>query len=543
MPMKNFFILKYSFVLIVACIFVASAASAQDNYLPYSYDFYQKFNAELYSTSTSEHTALKPFFSIDSVFKSRYDSLMNYGADNKDHSWGYKKLFNEHLIDVKSQGSTFYADLLPDFEIGRDLSGNKSTDMTSLGFQLGGSVGSKFFYNVSGYASEAVFPEYLNTYIHQVGIVPGQAYDHTLGQNPEWYYFTGVASYTPSKFLNVELGHDKTFIGDGYRSVLLSDYASPYFFFRLTGTLGSIRYMAMWTDMNDPSTTSQYGTNRKKFGVFHYLDWNISKRLSFGFFDSLIGYYTDDNGVTRPFDFNYINPIIFTKPINNSSSDPDKSLLGFTGKYKISDGITAYGQFALDEFHSSDFFSDDGAYDNKYAWQMGFRGTHLFGVPNLNFLVEYNTAKPYTYSARSSIESYSSNGEPLAQPWGANYRELVGRLNYSYQRFDFTAEADFGRYGYDLNGLNEGKDIFELYTDPAQTYGNYTGQGLTTNMVYLQGKVAYVINPKYNLRFELGFIYRTEQNSAYDDHTNWVTIGLTSSFRDIYYDIASFKPH
>ena len=522
---------------------IIGVARSQVEYQPYSYQFYQKLNGDLYSTSSNEHTSLKPYF-IDSLLKPRYDSLMNSGADGKPHSWGYRKLFNEHLIDLKGSNSTFYADLLPDLGIGRDVSGKLNTSTTSLGAQLGGTIGNKFYYNISGYQSSAVLPEYLSTYINQVGIIPGQAYARTYGTNGyDWSYITAVVSYTPIKYLNISAGRDKTFIGDGYRSMLLSDFASPYPFFKLTATLGHVRYMAMWTDMNDPAGTSQYGISRKKFGVFHYLDWSVSNRLSLGFFDNIIGYFTDDNGQKRPFDINYINPLIFMQPIDNSSNDPDKALLGFTGKYKISNGVTVYGQFALNEFHSADFFSSDGAFDNKYGWQLGLRGTNLFTVKNLNFLVETNNAKPYTYSARSAIENYSENSEPLAHPWGANFRELVGLLNYSYKRFDFSGEGDFGRYGFDLNGLNEGKDIFNLYTKAAQPYGNYTTQGVTTNMVYFEGKVAFLLNPKYNLRVELSVIYRTEDNSQFNDKTTWVTIGLRSSFRDIYNDLASFKSH
>jgi hypothetical protein len=299
----------------------------------------------------------------------------------------------------------------------------------------------------------------------------------------------------------------------------------------------------MWTYMNDPEFTSQYGADRKKFGVFHYLDWNVNNRLSFGFFENIMGFFTDDNGVKRPFDVNYINPIIFLKPVNNASDDPDKSLLGLTGKYKITNGITVYGQFALNEFVSKDFFSSDGASVNKYGWQLGIRGANLFGVKNLNYLLESNNAKPYTYSARSSIENYSSNSEPLAHPWGANFHELLGLLNYSYKRFDFSGEADYGHYGLDVDGLNYGKDIFQVYTSPARLYGNYIGQGLTTNMYFLQGKVAYMLNPKYNLRIELGGIYRQEQNSEFKDRTSMLTIGLRSSFRQIYNDLASYKTH
>jgi hypothetical protein len=538
-------------LLLFSIIGIARSQSAE--YLPYSYQFYQKFDNDLYSTSTREHTSTKPMFAADSLLKHHYDSLMNIGSDGKQHSWGYRKLFNEHLIDVKSPGYTFYADLLPDFDIGRDFSGKQTTSTTSLGAQLGGSIGNKFYYNISGYQSSAIFPEYLSTYINQTGIIPGQAYARVYTTDGyDWSYITGTASFTPVKYLNITLGRDKTFIGDGYRSELLSDYASPYPFLKLTGTLGNVSYMVMYAYMNDPvaSANALDNTYREKFAIFHYLDWNVSNSLSFGFFDSIISYTVDDNGVKRPFDFSYLNPIIFLRPVEASNGSPDNALIGFTGKYKITNNITAYGQFALDEFQSKDFFSDDGSSRNKYGWQLGLRGTGLFSVKGLTYLVEYNTAKPYTYSERSYIENYSDNGEPLAHPWGANFRELVGLLNYSYKRFDFSGEADFGRYGFDENGLNYGKDIFELYTSPARaingsdgSLGNFTGQGLTTNLVYLEGKVAYILNPKYNLRIELDGIYRTEDNSQFRDKTTWLTIGLKSSFRSLYNDLASFKPH
>ncbi len=524
--------------------FIGMSASAQVVYQPYSYQFYQKLNTDLYAVSSDGHTALKPLFVDDSLLMRHYDSLMNYGTGGNQNNAAYRKLFNEHLIDYRGENSTFYTDILPDLSVGRDFSNKITTNTASIGLQVGGTAGHKFYYYVSAYENTAVFPEYISTYINQVGIIPGQGTANSNGGNSyQWWYITAIVSYTPSKYLNLTAGRDKTFIGDGYRSMLLSDYASPYPFFKLTGTLGPLQYMAMWTYMNDPASTSQLGIDRKKFGVFHYIDWNVNKRLSFGFFENLIGFFTDDNGVKRPFDFNYINPLIILNPINNASDDPDKSLLGFTGKYKISNGVTVYGQFALNEFRSKDFFSNDGAFTNKFGWQLGLRGANLFAVKNLNFLIEANAAKPYTYQARSAIENYSDNGEPLAHPWGANFRELVGLLNYTVKRFDFSAEADFGRYGLDENGLNYGKNIFDLYTSPAKGLGNYIAQGLVTDMGYFEGKAAYVLNPKYNLRIEIGGLYRVEENTKFTDRTGMLTIALKSSFRQVYNDIASFKSH
>lgn len=528
--------MKKIFTCVILLFLISGVVRAQSVYQPYSYQFYQKLDADVYSTKTRLHSSLKPFFVDDSLVKHHYDSLMNLG--------GLKgKFFTQHQIDVQGKGYTFYTDLLPDFNLSRDFSGKRNTNSGSLGLQVGGTVGNKLSYNVSAYENRAVLPEYLSTYTNQVGIIPGQAYAALYGNEYRWSYITALVSYTPNKYLNITAGRDKTFIGDGYRSELLSDYASPYPFFKLTATLGNVRYMAMWAYFNDPLSVKVDGGDRKKYGVFHYLDWNVSNRLSLGFFDAIIWPAKDDLGHQRGFDFTYINPVIFLRPLEATNGSPDNALIGFTGKYKLTDGITAYGQFALDEFEAKNFFSSNGSSRNKYGWQLGLRGANLFNVSGLNYLLETNNVKPYTYSERSSIVNYSENGEPLAHPWGANFREVVGLLNYSYKRFDFSGELDYGHYGLDMNNLNYGKDIFQQYVDPARAFGNYTGQGLTTNMVYLEGKVAYLLNPKYNLRFELGGLYRSEKNSQFHDKTGMLTFGIRSSFRAIYNDIASYKTH
>ena len=69
----------YKMALAAMLFILANTASAQVEYQPYSYQFYQKLNPVFYSTKSNEHTALKPSFMDDSLLKPRYDSMMNYG--------------------------------------------------------------------------------------------------------------------------------------------------------------------------------------------------------------------------------------------------------------------------------------------------------------------------------------------------------------------------------------------------------------------------------------------------------------------------------
>ncbi len=532
--------IKKIFFTLVLCL-IKVAVQAQSVYLPYAYQFYQKLDSSVYSNQSRFHSSMKPFLVDDSLISQQYQSLMNAGVDSVGkRSWVHRKLFQEHLVDIKEKEFTAFIDFLPDFTAGRDFKNQKTTWLNTRGYQIGGTIGSKFYFYTSGYENQGVFPGYVNSYINKIDIVPGQAYDRSFGKNTkDWSYVTALLSYTPSKYLNVTLGQDKNFIGDGYRSVLLSDFASNYPFFKLTGTLGNVRYMSMWANMQDPLAPklSYQDGNRKKWGVFHYLDWNVNNKLSLGFFDSVTWADKDDAGNKRGFDFNYVNPFVFLRPVEASIGSGDNALIGFTGKYKFVDKSAVYGQFALDEFEAKNFLSSNGSSRNKYAWQLGVRGADLLAVKNLNYLLEINNAKPYTYSETNAIINYAQNAEPLAHPFGANFREVVGILNYAIGRFNFYGQAEFGHYGLDPAATdNYGKDIFKLYNQPSKTLGNYTGQGLTTNLYYGEGRVSYILNPKYNLRLEVGGTLRQEKNTSSRNNTALITFGLRSSFRNLYYD-------
>src|ERR1700749_2772317 len=101
-PVMKHNYLKYSIPVIIALnLLFVRFGYAQSVYQPYSYQFDQKLSSDLYSTSTRQHTSLKPFFADDSLVKKQYDSLINYGADGKQYSLLYRKLFTEHQIDYK----------------------------------------------------------------------------------------------------------------------------------------------------------------------------------------------------------------------------------------------------------------------------------------------------------------------------------------------------------------------------------------------------------------------------------------------------------
>ncbi len=535
--MRGFYLLTCFIGLLFCC--VKLKAQTPNNQQLYSFDFYQKLNTAAYDKTTKFHSSIKPYFRDDTIIKFRIDSFDKIGLDSSKKSWVHRKLFNEHLITAKGSNYAFYADFLPDFQVGHDEQ-NGPTWLNTRGYQIGVTVGKKFSFYTSGYENQGVFPKYISTFIDKNQVVPGQVGGKLSGPEKDWAYSTASLSYTANKHLNFTLAYDKNFIGDGYRSMLLSDVSANYSFFRVRASLSSVTYQTVFAYMLDPGapklTNDRRLGDRGKWGAFHYLDWNVNERLSLGFFQAITWADAEPEG-KRGFDFNYIHPFVFVRPIESANStSPDKMRLGTNLKYELLQKTALYGQFMIDEFTAKEFFAGNGYWANKWALQLGFRGSDLFGVKRLNYLGEFNTARPYTYAHFDRVSNYANYNQPLAHPFGANFRELLTILNYNIGRLDFKGQMTYAHYGLDPAGSNFGKNIFLSYNDRSLNYDSKVGNGIGTDLYFAKAQVSFLINPKYNLRVEATGISRLEDNRLMRDQTNYFTFGLRSTFRNFYDD-------
>ncbi len=539
--------IRYLLAAVLILPFVQKPVFAQTVYLPHGYATQQKLSPLLYHTDSNRHTSFNSAF-VDPALGNQLYTLPQPSART---TWAGRKLLDEHLIEVNQGKFSLYADVLPELQIGRSTRESTQTWAHSWGVQLGAHVDNKLHVYGNVIYNQSKYPGYVGRYIAQHEVIPGQG--HVVNSlSPihqyDWPEFTAAVAYTPNRYLNVSLGYDKNFIGDGYRSLLLSDLSANYFSFKLSGKIGNVQYTSMWAHMRDPfasktpitypdgTATDIYNTH--KYGAFQYLDWNASTRLSVGFFQSVLWSPNNASG-RRGFDMNYLNPIIFMRAVElTNTSSPDKMHLGLNSRYKISNQLTAYGQFLLSEFTAKEFFAGNGYVHNKFAVQLGLRGHNLFDLNRLNFLAEFNTARPHTYQHFTAITNYTHDSQPLAHPLGANFREGIFLLNYGIKRVELQAQTNWALYGKDPDaGVNYGGNIFKDYTFPARYYGNKIGQGLTTHQTFTRLTAAYLINPKSNLRVEASTTFRNEWNDQQRDRTLWLNIGITSSFRNRYWDL------
>lgn len=519
--------------------------------IQFTHSGYAKFDRQMNLVGTNSHTGSKPFVYSDVAPYYDFDAEAE-ALQIEAKTWMGQKLWNQHLVELQNDEYWFTVDPIFDLEVGKDTNAEfSSTYNNTRGFLVQGGLGEKFNFYASVFESQGRFADYVNRYAESLkafgpdpAIIPGRgiakgfktdSYDYPVAE--------AYMSYAPAKFLNIQFGHGKNFIGDGYRSLLLSDVASPHPFLKLNTKFWKIKYTNTWMWLKDvrPEVTED-GAFLTKYMANHYLSWNVSKRFNLGLFESVIWSNTNNRG----FDVNYLNPIIFYRAIEfETGQDAGNAILGATAKYKWNDHINLYSQFVLDEFSLADVKGGEKSWKNKFGYQLGVKYYDAFKVENLLLQFEYNRIRPYTYSHNTIATNYGHNNQSMAHLWGANFSEAIFIGRYHYKRWFADAKLIFGVRGLDFNddtdGFSYGGDIFKNYNDRPFDSGVEVGQGIKTNIFNGNLQAGYVVNPASNLKLFTDITVRNFNPDAttattFKNNTVWFNFGIRTDLFNWYFD-------
>lgn len=520
--------------------------------IPLSHQDYARIDYYMNQVGNNAHTAQRPFTykEVNKYYDMQARDTLLY--KNKT-SWFGRKWWNEHMISFKGKGYWFTLDPGVDLQLGKE--GDSDFDYTYNNTRMGvvqGGLGKNLSFHAVIYESQGRFANYFNRYAESIAadgggnpaVIPGfgiakefreTAYDYPLS--------TGYISYSSGEMFNVQLGHAKNFIGDGYRSLFMSDASSPAPFFKLNTTFWKLKYTNTWMSLRDVRQEATIdGAFTTKYMATHYLSYNISKRLNIGLFESVLWDNSNDRGI----DVNYLNPIIFYRAIEFSTGPRSgNALIGLSAKYKVSDQFLMYSQLIIDEFSTGDIFGGEKSWKNKLGYQLGFKYFRPFGIENLYLQAEYNQVRPYTYSHNTIVLNYGHNNQSMAHLWGANFKEYIAIVRYERGRLFGSAKLIFGEKGFDFNNeedsSNYGGDIYRDERDRNGDTGIELAQGNTTSIFHGEFQVGYTINPSTNLKVYANLIYRdfnpqVDTPSEFKDSTTWFNFGIRTDIFNWYYD-------
>lgn len=544
---------KNSFTLLLAVLFSLGAISVYGQEVPLSIPFEHQdqeirtaimLQADIFPT----HTAVKPLLLSKQAIP---DSLAINKATKKEFFFK-RKLFYEHLIDYQGKGFSFQLDPLFDFGVGYESYQGKTTWVNTRGLQLQGNIGNKIAFYSSLYENQAAVPAYIDQFINTwtimpvvpgVGIMPGQGIVREF-KDGAWDYSNATAyiSYSPSTFLNFQFGHDRHFIGNGYRSLLLSDVGFPAPYFRLQANLGPLQYTYWLMQHTDPGAQplSFYKAFRKKYASMGFLNWQVSRKFQIGLFQALTWPGDDSIGGSNPPSWQYMNPLIFMHPVHYGNGSEGNLLIGLNTQWAIKKNIFVYGQLIFDEIRVKEIFSKPGAPTNKYGGQLGLKFFDAFSTPGLYLQAEFNAVRPYTYSHINRLSNYGHYLQPLAHPSGANFYEWLLLANYHINdRLYLNGKLVYNVQGLDIDTLNYGSNIFQSYlTVPGGLDGTgfSIGSGLESSLMHIELRIGYLLNSKTNMKLEARYVYREQGPLGNRLQTNWFSIGIRTSLRNLYDD-------
>ncbi len=501
---------------------------------PFSHSYYASFEKELHLIGVDVHTSIKPFeLSMnDSIYYDSFEPI----SSSKTYLYHF---LNDHLFYVKSSDYELYTNPLFHFELGDDGS---SRYVNSRGLELKGRIGQRLRFYTAFHEKQMTLPTYIEEFIfNNQLVIPGQG----MAKRPYFlndtivdvYTANAYINYDASSFFDVELGHGKHFFGDGYRSLLLSDNAFNYPYLKLTTEFWRLKYVNLFSSLQQINWDNGSDISQEKMAAMHYLSATINSRLTIHLFESII---LGEDSLGRVFDINYMNPIIFYRPVEYSVgySRHGNAIIGLGFKYKLSDLSHLYGQFILDEFTLEQIRAQNGYWANKFGGQIGFKWFDIFGYENLSLQSEINSVRPFTYSHRQPILNYSHFAQPLAHPFGASFLENVTILRYRKDRWTADLLVNISKKGGAIKGdsTNYGNDIFRSYDDQRMDFGNDIAQGNTTHLQFVDARCGYIINPKTNLKVEVGFSSRTISDLSSQSENGYFFFSLKTDLSNIYYD-------
>jgi hypothetical protein len=416
---------------------------------------------------------------------------------------------------------------------GRETEEGVTPFINQRGLQLRGGIGKNVFFQTSVYDSQIRFSNYINRFTEAYGVVPGAGlykdfssafFDVSSGR--DFLLANAYVGVSLGKYIGVQLGHNQFFIGDGIRSLLFSDFSTPFFSLKINTRIWKFHYQNIFAEMasdNFMDALNVLTPIPKKYLAAHYLSFKPSPQVTVGLFEAVVF-----NREDHRFELQYLNPVILYRTIEGSIGSPDNVLLGLNARVDLYRRVSLYGQVMLDDISFAQIL--DGHMDwwgNKFAYQLGLKYLNVFHVEVLDFQAEWNRARPYVYSHYDENANYSHYKQAIAHPLGANFNEVILSLGYAVTpQLQIKSSIYLMDKGEDPDSLSFGGDVIKPNTQRPGDYGHNTGQGIGASIVFWNNTIVYELSPGLFLDGRVVVRKKTSDLPALNTQTNLFQLGV-----------------
>jgi hypothetical protein len=412
------------------------------------------------------------------------------------------------------------------YTLSKESDNDQDLFLNTRGLTVRGRIANKIGFAAYVTDNQERDPLYVQQFINTRKAVPGAGFykPFKAAGGVDYFDARGYFTFNAAKYIDITFGYDKNFIGNGHRSLFLSDFSNNALFLKLNTRIWKLNYQNLFMELHSAEIPGGDKLLPKKYAAMHHLDMAITKNLTIGLFEGVVF------GRKDRFDLGYLNPIIFYRSIEQQNGSFDNSVIGLDFKANFKKCIQVYGQLSLDEFLLSEIKKNRGWWANKWGIQLGAKYIDAFGIKNLDLQAEHNRVRPFTYSHRDSVANYTHYNQPLAHPLMANFQEFIGIARYQpAPRVLAVAKLIYYQQGRDSSAVSYGSNIFLPNILPYRNseFGYDIGSGWKTNVLYASFFFSYEL--RENLFLELNALYRKQETVTApitSVNTSVVTVGL-----------------
>lgn len=442
-------------VFIFIGVFVCILANAQTDV---SYGNYDPF----FDTVNHPHSTVKPLSRVTN------EKVGFTVKDNESSAIQVFPVINQ-LVGVTAKGAT-----------------ENTSFRSGVGFGTTVNLGDKFYARLL--ATGSYYQREGDTLLSN-GLLPNTYFYKEDGVNRTEVQPLFRLSFTPNKFFNFQAGIDHNFIGEGERSILLGDHGTPYPFAQIRSTLWRFEFVNLYQFFRE----KEDGNWRTKNAASHMLNYQVTDRFQFGVFESVI-FEPRDTLLKRGYEWEYLNPFLFYRPIEYSIGSQDKIIVGANVSYRF-DNLMLYGQFVLDDFAIDSLRQRTRWWANKYGGQVGFKVKVDLATLQIRYQSELNVMRPFTFAHKDISTVYGHQGMPLGHPLGANFVEALARVEVRHKSslYANAMAMVIQQGGLDPFHYNYGQDIYHTYDEKPFESGYRIGGNGKLNRLRMSLEVGYTL--------------------------------------------------
>jgi hypothetical protein len=449
-----------------------------------------------------------------------------------------KKLISKHfyktpanLFEIQTQYFELKVNPILNVKMAFEKDDDQPIFYNQRGIELRGSIDDKLYFYSNILESQARFPNYVNNWIGKYITIPGnglyQPYRSLLfniNQGFDFLNAQGLIGFNINKHINIQYGTGQNFIGDGVRTLILSDFSNNYIHLKINTKIGKFQYQNIFAELHTASGNKpNNGLVLKKYMALHQLSFNASANLKFGVFESTIMRHNDH------FELQYLNPVIFSSSVKQAFGSSNNVLIGANFKWNVAKRLSFYGQILLDSFGKN-----KGSWGNQQGGQIGVKYMNCFNVEHLDMQLEFNKVRPFTYSHYDESNNYTHAFQNLAHPLGANFKEVLFKIRYQpLSKLVVDGRMMYANVGENSKTVNWGNEPVLPNTNRKKEDGYVTTEGVNAKILLLTLDMSYQFYRNMFADIHILARKKDSQDAAQNEHTVYFGGGLRVNFGNV----------